>query len=97
MNTQINVLERIKQDHDRHRELLDKISQTQGDSEERRELFTEHLASGIEGVAARIGDDHVIHLRAIAQGLVISAEMGAAGLGDDADGDGVFGIGHGGE
>ena len=51
MNTQINVLQRIKEDHDRHRELLDKIANTQGDSEERRELFTE-LTKELKGHAA---------------------------------------------
>ena len=37
----LDVLERIKQDHDRHRELLSKIADTSGDSEERRSLFEE--------------------------------------------------------
>ena len=51
MNTQLNVLERIKQDHDTHRELLDKIAQTQGDSEDRRSLSTE-LTKELKGHAA---------------------------------------------
>ncbi|MEE4209066.1 MAG: hemerythrin domain-containing protein [Parvularcula sp.] len=41
MNTQTTVLKRLKTDHDRQRELLEKIAQTEGDSEERRELFKE--------------------------------------------------------
>lgn len=40
MTDQPKVLERLKSDHDRQRELLDKIAATSGDSEERRELFT---------------------------------------------------------
>lgn len=41
MSQQPKVLERIKKDHDRHRELLSRIATTEGDSEERRSLFTE--------------------------------------------------------
>ena len=40
MNTQTTVLKRLKTDHDRQRDLLDRIAKTEGDSEERRELFT---------------------------------------------------------
>ncbi len=39
MKTDTKVLKRLKTDHDRQRELLDKIADTSGDSEERRELF----------------------------------------------------------
>lgn len=35
-----DIFERLKQDHDRHRDLLDKIEQTHGESDERSELFT---------------------------------------------------------
>ena len=35
------IFARLKQDHDKHRELLDKLLETSGDSDERRELFTE--------------------------------------------------------
>lgn len=35
------IFARLKQDHDRHRELLDKIMQTHGKSAERKSLFTE--------------------------------------------------------
>lgn len=41
MNTQTTVLNRLKEDHDRQRDLLDRIMKTEGDSEERRTLFTE--------------------------------------------------------
>ena len=41
MNQQTTVLNRLKQDHDRQRKLLDRIAQTSGDTEERRRLFTE--------------------------------------------------------
>lgn len=40
MSTQA-IFDRLKQDHDRHRELLDRIGDTQGESEEREQLFTE--------------------------------------------------------
>jgi hypothetical protein len=35
------IFERLKQDHDRHRELLDRIEATHGDSAERKTLFVE--------------------------------------------------------
>ncbi|PZT85409.1 MAG: hemerythrin HHE cation-binding protein [Citromicrobium sp.] len=35
------IFERLKQDHDRHRELLDKLLETSGDSAEREKLFVE--------------------------------------------------------
>ncbi|KWV92779.1 hemerythrin domain-containing protein [Erythrobacter sp. YT30] len=40
MNAETTVLKRIEEDHNRQRDLLDKIARTEGDSEERRELFT---------------------------------------------------------
>jgi hemerythrin superfamily protein len=50
--TETRIFARLKADHDRHRELLDKIDATQGDSDERRDLFeafrvevTAHAAS----------------------------------------------------
>lgn len=36
-----DIFDRLKQDHDRHRELLDRIGDTHGESEEREQLFTE--------------------------------------------------------
>lgn len=35
------IFARLKEDHDRHRELLDKIGDTSGDTAERERLFTE--------------------------------------------------------
>lgn len=35
------VFERLKKDHDKHRDLLEKIEKTSGDSAEREELFTQ--------------------------------------------------------
>lgn len=35
------IFESLKQDHDRHRELLDRIAETQGETDERKTLFTE--------------------------------------------------------
>ena len=35
------IFDRLKQDHDRHRELLDKLMETSGESEERQSLFEE--------------------------------------------------------
>lgn len=34
------IFERLKQDHDKHRDLLDRIEATEGKTEEREELFT---------------------------------------------------------
>lgn len=53
------IFERLKQDHDRHRQLLAKIDDTKGDSEERRTLFetfrvevTAHAAAEEESLYA---------------------------------------------
>ena len=35
------IFERLKEDHDRHRELLDKLLDTSGDTTERKSLFEE--------------------------------------------------------
>ena len=50
--TETKIFARLKADHDRHRELLDRIDQTHGDSDDRRTLFemfrvevTAHAAS----------------------------------------------------
>ncbi|MBL8649394.1 MAG: hemerythrin domain-containing protein [Sphingopyxis sp.] len=50
--TDAKIFERLKADHERHRDLLDRIDATQGDSEEREQLFetfrvevTAHAAS----------------------------------------------------
>ena len=36
-----DIFARLKEDHDRHRALLDKLAETHGESDERRELFEE--------------------------------------------------------
>ena len=50
--TETKIFARLKADHDRHRDLLDRIDETQGDSDDRRYLFeafrvevTAHAAS----------------------------------------------------
>jgi len=54
-----DIFERLKQDHDRHREMLEKIGDTSGDSSEREELFkkfrievTAHAAAEEESLYA---------------------------------------------
>ena len=51
MSDTTQIFERLKQDHDKHRELLDKIAETHGDSDERNQLFTE-LTKELKGHAA---------------------------------------------
>lgn len=51
MATADAVFERLKEDHDKHRKLLDKIEDTQGASNEREALFTE-LTKELKGHAA---------------------------------------------
>ncbi|MBY6013356.1 hemerythrin domain-containing protein [Qipengyuania gaetbuli] len=41
MTQATEIFERLKEDHDRHRDLIDKLLDTSGESEERKELFTE--------------------------------------------------------
>ena len=41
MTEATEIFDRLKEDHDRHRELLDKLLETSGDTPEREELFTE--------------------------------------------------------
>ena len=45
------IFDRLKQDHDKHRELLDKLLETSGDTPEREELFAE-LTKELKGHAA---------------------------------------------
>lgn len=45
------IFERLKQDHDKHRDLLARISETHGESDERNNLFTE-LTKELKGHAA---------------------------------------------
>ena len=41
MSQNDEIFARLKQDHDRHRELLDRLLQTHGDTKERKSLFEE--------------------------------------------------------
>ena len=41
MSDATEIFARLKKDHDKHRELLDKLLETSGETEERKELFTE--------------------------------------------------------
>lgn len=39
MTDAADIFDRLKQDHDKHRSLLDKLAETHGDSDDRKELF----------------------------------------------------------
>lgn len=41
MNTANDIFARLKDDHDRHRDLLDRLLDTQGESEDRADMFEE--------------------------------------------------------
>ncbi|WP_454599068.1 hemerythrin domain-containing protein [Qipengyuania sp. SM2507] len=51
MSQNDEIFARLKQDHDRHRELLDRLLQTHGDTEERKSLF-EELTKELKGHAS---------------------------------------------
>ena len=51
MTTTQDIFTRLKQDHDRHRELLDQLAETRGDTPERRELF-EAFTTEVKGHAS---------------------------------------------
>ncbi len=52
MTAQVDeIFERLKQDHDKHRDLLQRIEDTSGESEERQSLFKE-LTKELKGHAA---------------------------------------------
>lgn len=51
MSATHDIFSRLKQDHDRHRELLDQIAGTSGDTPERRELF-EAFTKEVKGHAS---------------------------------------------
>lgn len=51
MNTAEDIFARLKEDHDVHRELLDRILETSGKSEERKSLF-EEFTKELKGHAA---------------------------------------------
>ena len=48
---QHDIFARLKRDHDKHRELLDKLAQTHGESDERKALF-EEFTKEVKGHAA---------------------------------------------
>ncbi|QNM83840.1 hemerythrin domain-containing protein [Sphingomonas sabuli] len=47
-----DIFERLKQDHDKHRELIDAIKQTSGDSDDRKSLFTQFKTDAMAHAAA---------------------------------------------
>ncbi|XUU59747.1 hemerythrin domain-containing protein [Erythrobacter sp. HA6-11] len=49
--TTTKIFDRLKEDHDQHRDLLDRIAETSGESEERKTLFTQ-LTKELKGHAA---------------------------------------------
>lgn len=51
MTSAEDIFARLKEDHNRHRELIEKLEQTHGESEERAELF-EQLTFELKGHAA---------------------------------------------
>ncbi len=51
MASRTDIFERLKQDHDLHRDLLDRLEQTHGESAERSQLF-ERLTFELKGHAA---------------------------------------------
>jgi hypothetical protein len=51
MATTTDIFERLRQDHDRHRELIEQIEQTHGESDERLTLF-EQFTKELKGHAA---------------------------------------------
>lgn len=51
MNTSEDIFARLKEDHDRHRELLDQLLETDGAGASRKALF-EELTKELKGHAA---------------------------------------------
>lgn len=47
-----DIFEVLKQDHDDHRELLSKLAETHGDSEERRQLFSAFAVDAVSHAKA---------------------------------------------
>ena len=47
-----DIFDRLKQDHDRHRDLIARICETQGDSDERRTLFEQYKVDANAHAAA---------------------------------------------
>lgn len=54
-----DVFDRLKQDHDKHRELIEAIKQTSGDSAERESLFSEFKTDAMAHAAAEEGTLYV--------------------------------------
>ena len=50
-----DIFSRLKQDHDKHRELIDAIKETSGDSDERSSLFTQFKTDAMAHAAAEEG------------------------------------------
>lgn len=51
----MEIFERLKQDHDKHRELIEAIKATTGDSEDRRRLFDQFKTDSMAHAAAEEG------------------------------------------
>jgi hemerythrin superfamily protein len=54
-----DIFERLKQDHDRHRELIEAIKQTTGDSDDRNSLFEQFKTDAMAHAAAEEGTLYV--------------------------------------
>lgn len=54
-----DIFERLKQDHDHHRDLIEKIKATSGDSEDRKTLFEEFKTDAMAHAAAEEGTLYV--------------------------------------
>ena len=54
-----DIFERLIEDHDKHRELIDAIKQTSGDSDERTALFTQFKTDAMAHAAAEEGTLYV--------------------------------------
>lgn len=54
-----DIFDRLKQDHDRHRKLIDAIKETSGDSDERKALFEQFKTDAMAHAAAEEGTLYV--------------------------------------
>jgi hemerythrin superfamily protein len=54
-----DIFDRLKQDHDRHRQLIDAIKETSGDSDERKALFEQFKTDAMAHAAAEEGTLYV--------------------------------------
>lgn len=55
----MDIFDRLKQDHDKHRALIDAIKETSGDSAERRDLFEQFKTDAMAHAAAEEGTLYV--------------------------------------